>query len=137
MKKVTSSSAPQLGRLSEFHTDPEAHLKPAMTKTVLGLWLASCLALSLTSTGLTGCASTPEKRSTGEYIDDQSLIVRVKKALGENAEYKFSNVTVTSYRGTVQLGGFVEQNGQKQKAEEIAAKVDGVKKVENNILVKS
>ena len=82
--------------------------------------------------GTGGCASKPEQRSTGQYIDDQSIIVRVKKAFETNPEYKFSGVTVTSYQGVVQLGGTVSNPDQKQRAAQLAM-VNGVQRVENNI----
>lgn len=100
-----------------------------------------CLALSLSLpvgvlTGATGCAGDRYQRSTGEYIDDKTVTSRVKSALGDHPDYKFSDVNVTSYRGVVQLSGFVNTTDQKKRAESIAEKVHGVKSVENNISVK-
>jgi len=86
---------------------------------------------------LCGCAGTPTERSTGEYIDDKSLNHRVKSALNNNEEYKFSDLNVTSFKGTVQLSGFVNTSDQKRKAAEIAQSVDGVKAVENNVSIKN
>ena len=101
------------------------------------LCLACCLGLPLVaSVGLTGCAGDKYERSTGQYIDDKSINSRVRSALGDNAEYKFGDVHVTSFRGTVQLSGFVNTTDQKRKAGEIAEKVEGVKSVANNITVK-
>ena len=85
---------------------------------------------------MTGCAGDRYQRSTGEYIDDKAISRRVKSALNDNAEYKFSDVHVDSFKGTVQLSGFVTTGDQKRKAGDIAERVDGVKKVENNITIK-
>ena len=102
-----------------------------------------CVALALglplvgAVTALTGCAGNQNERSTGEYIDDQSLTVRVKKALGDAPEYKFDHVSVNVFRGTVQLSGFVDTSDQKSRAADIARGVQGVRNVENQISIKS
>lgn len=108
-----------------------------MKKTFSNLYLAVCLVLPVT-TGLllTGCSGSRYKRSTGEYIDDKALHGRVKSALVANTEYKFGDVNVTSFKGTVQLSGFVNSTDQKRLAADIAEKVVGVRRVENNITVK-
>ena len=101
------------------------------------LCLALCLMVpSAAAIGLTGCAGSRYERSTGEYIDDKGLNSRVNSALNNNPAYKFNDVQVTSFRGTVQLSGFVNTTDQKAKAGEITKKVQGVKGVENNITVK-
>ena len=108
-----------------------------MKKTFSHLYLALCLALPVgTALVLTGCTGTRYERSTGEYIDDKALNSRVKSALSENPEYKFGDVNVTSFKGTVQLSGFVNSTDQKKMAGGIAEKVANVKHVENNITVK-
>ena len=102
-----------------------------------GLCLLLCLGLSTAAvTALTGCAGNKNERSTGQYIDDKSLTVRVHDALHDNADYKFNNVDVNVYSGTVQLSGFVNTSDQKSKAADIAKGVQGVKDVVNNITVK-
>jgi osmotically-inducible protein OsmY len=88
-------------------------------------------------TGGTGCAGSRYERSTGEYIDDKAVASRVRSALGDNPEFKFDDVIVVAYRGTVQLSGFVNTSDQKQKAGEIAKTIQGVRNVENNITVKA
>jgi hyperosmotically inducible protein len=109
-----------------------------MKITATTLNLALCLGLLTTAaiTATSGCAGDKYNRSTGQYIDDKSLTMRVKHALGENPEYKFSDVSVNIFRGTVQLSGFVNTSDQKSKAEDIAKQVQGVDKVVNNITVK-
>jgi len=99
--------------------------------------LAICLALPLAAaTELVGCAGNRYERSTGEYIDDKALSMRVRSALGDNPEYKFDDIQITSFRGTVQLSGFVNTAEQKSRAGDIAKKVEGVRNVENNVTVK-
>ena len=109
----------------------------SMTKEKVATFgLALCLGLSVTATLLTGCKGDQYSRSTGEYIDDKALAYRVSGALHDNAEYKFSSVDVKSFRGTIQLSGFVNTQEQKTRAGEIAKQVQGVQNVENNVTVK-
>jgi osmotically-inducible protein OsmY len=108
-----------------------------MKRKLINLFLALSLGITaVTAVGLAGCAGDRYNRSTGEYIDDTALTSRVKSALGDNAAYKFDDVKVTSFRGTVQLSGFVNTAEQKQRASDVAKGVEGVKKVENNIILK-
>ena len=100
---------------------------------------ALCVAFALATTtvvGLTGCAGDRYHESTGEYVDDSSLTSRVKSALGDDS-YKYPGVKVTTFKGTVQLSGFVDDRAQKERAGTIAKGVQGVKEVDNNITVKS
>jgi osmotically-inducible protein OsmY len=60
----------------------------------------------------------------------------VRSALSDNPAYKFSEVNVSSFRGTVQLSGFVNTAEQKEQAKQIAQKVPGVKELVNNITLK-
>jgi osmotically-inducible protein OsmY len=110
------------------------NIKTSQVTKVLGL--ALCLgALPLVSL-VTGCAGDRYHQSTGEDIDDHATTMRVKSALGDNAEYKFDGVNVDTFKGTVQLSGWVNTHDQKDQAASIAKGVDGVKDVENNISVK-
>jgi hyperosmotically inducible periplasmic protein len=109
-----------------------------MKLTASTLNLALCLGLLTTAavTTTTGCAGNQYNRSTGEYIDDSSLKSRVSDTLHDNPDYKFDNVNVDVYRGTVQLSGFVDTDDQKSKAGDLTKGVQGVKKVVNNITLK-
>ncbi|HUC86145.1 MAG TPA: BON domain-containing protein [Candidatus Acidoferrales bacterium] len=101
------------------------------------LCLSLCLGLCAAGiTTFTGCAGDQYNRSTGQYIDDKSLAMRVHSALNDNPDYKFSDVNVDCFRGTVQLSGFVNTQDQKSKAVEIVKNVQGVKDVENKMAVK-
>ena len=86
---------------------------------------------------ITGCTTEQRGgRSTGEYIDDKTLNSRVRGALDASAEYKFPDVKVESFKGTVQLSGFVATAAQKARAGDIAKNVRGVANVDNKITVK-
>jgi hypothetical protein len=87
--------------------------------------------------GLAGCA-TPEDRygrSAGRYIDDKAVASEVKDALQEDPLYKFGQVHVAAYRGTVQLSGFALNDAHRQRAGEIASRIPGAVAVENNISI--
>lgn len=101
--------------------------------------LSLCLGLLTAAavTTVTGCASSQNSRSTGQYIDDKSLEHQVRDALDNNPEYKFDNVNVDVYRGTCQLSGFVNTSAQKNQAGDIAKNITGITTVDNNITVKS
>jgi osmotically-inducible protein OsmY len=86
--------------------------------------------------GLTGCAGDRYTQSTGERIDDKGDSARVRSALSEDTQYKYEDVKVQTFKGVVQLSGFVNSRDQKNRAGELAKKVAGVKEVENNITVK-
>jgi osmotically-inducible protein OsmY len=99
------------------------------------LMLAACLGTAVAVTGLTGCNTGG--RTTGTYIDDRKVASRVKGALNDAPVYKFPNVDVSSFNGTVQLNGFVATPDQKQQAAQIASRVEGVKQLVNNITVQA
>ncbi len=108
-----------------------------MKITATTLNLALCLGLLTTGVVATtsGCSSMKNGRTTGQYIDDSTLKMHVKSALGDNPQYKFDGVNVDVYRGTVQLNGFVATRDQKSQAEQIAKGVQGMSNVVNNITV--
>ena len=90
--------------------------------------------LGVASIAFTGCATGD--RSTGQYIDDRMTARRVKSDLGDNPIYKFEDVTVNTYRGVVQLNGWVTQPEQREVAEKIALSTPGVLDVVNNLTMK-
>ena len=86
---------------------------------------------------LTGCASTPSHESTGEYIDDSAITAKVKAACAKDPTVSAMDVHVETFKGLVQLSGFVDTREQSQRAEQIALGVEGVKGVKNALIVKS
>jgi hyperosmotically inducible protein len=86
--------------------------------------------------GLAGCAGTRTTQSTGERIDDHGASSRVKSALSADTQYKYDLVKIETFKGTVQLSGFVNSRDQKNRAAELTKNVEGVKEVVNNITVK-
>ena len=85
---------------------------------------------------LTACAPTSERRGTGEFVDDASLTARVKTALVKAEGIKDAvDINVNSYRGEVQLTGFVESQDMINRAVAAARGVDGVRAVRNDLRV--
>src|SRR4029078_6795345 len=74
---------------------------------------------------LTGCAGDRYTQSTGERIDDKADSGRVRKALSDDTQYKYGDVTVATFKGVVQLSGFVNSRDQKNRAGDLAKKVQG------------
>jgi osmotically-inducible protein OsmY len=82
------------------------------------------------------CASSPKQESTGEYVDDSVITTKVKSLLAADDFLKSFQIGVETYKGTVQLSGFVNAQNAVDKAVEITRSVKGVKSVKNNLIVK-
>lgn len=103
-------------------------MKRKMRLSLLATILGASLALG-------GCASTDTQRGTGETIDDAAVTAKVKAALVDNDIVEAGEVNVTTYRGVVQLSGFVDSNEEKTQATQAAKSVSGVKDVRNDLKV--
>ena len=82
------------------------------------------------------CASTSKQESTGEYVDDSVITTKVKSLLAADDFLKSFEISVETYKGTVQLSGFVDSQKAIDKAVEITRSVKGVKSVKNDLIVK-
>ena len=82
------------------------------------------------------CASTSKQESTGEYVDDSVITTKVKSLLAADDFLKSFRISVETYKGTVQLSGFVGSQKAVDKAGQIARSVKGVGSVRNNLIVK-
>lgn len=97
------------------------------------LLIAALLAFSAS---LGACATdTAPDRTAGQTMDDATITARVKTALANDPVVKAMDINVDTYRGVVQLNGFVDEEGQSDRAEEIARSFQ-VKDVKNNLEVK-
>ncbi len=97
------------------------------------------LAAAVATVGLLGAFAAQaddSKRSVGEYTDDKMLVGKVKSALISDETTDADEINVESYKGVVQLNGFVDNAKEKSQAEAVAKAVDGVKGVENNLMIK-
>jgi osmotically-inducible protein OsmY len=94
--------------------------------------LASILAVG----GLAGCAGSPTKDSTGQYVDDTTITTKVKSALLGDGAVKSFEIKVETFKGVVQLSGFVDTEDQRAAATKDAMAVNGVKDVKDNLTLK-
>ena len=85
---------------------------------------------------LVACASTSKQEGAGEYVDDSVITTKVKSLLAADDFLKSFEISVETYKGTVQLSGFVDSQKAIDKAGEIASGVKGVKSVKNNLNMK-
>jgi len=85
---------------------------------------------------MVACASTSKKESTGEYVDDTVITTRVKAAILNEPSLKVSEINVETFKGVVQLSGFVAQASDISTAVKVAHDVGGVKAVKNDLRVK-
>lgn len=81
-------------------------------------------------------ASTSKGESAGEYVDDSVITTKVKAAVFEDASLKATEINVETYKGIVQLTGFVKSRADIDKAVKIAHGIKGVKSVKNDMIVK-
>jgi len=95
-----------------------------------------CLVLLMMIATFTACASTPKQESTGEYVDDSVITTKVKSLLAKDDFLKSFQISVETFKGTVQLSGFVASQKAVDKAGEIARSVKGVTSVKNDLIVK-
>lgn len=85
---------------------------------------------------LAACAATPQRESTGEFIDDSVLTTKVKAVLLHDPAVSGLAVNVETFKGVVQLSGFVKSAAERDKAAELARAVPGVKQVKNDLLLR-
>jgi len=95
---------------------------------------AAFLAVALVSA--VGCASTSQKEGTGEYIDDSVITTKVKAAIFNEPTLKSAEINVETFKGVVQLSGFVNSQADINKAVSLARSVDGVVSVKNDMRLK-
>ena len=96
----------------------------------------SAVFLALTLVAAAGCASTPKQEGTGEYVDDSVITTKVKAAILEESTLKVAEINVETFKGVVQLSGFVSSPAAANKAVEVARGVGGVKSVKNDMRIK-
>jgi osmotically-inducible protein OsmY len=96
----------------------------------------TAFALTLMLAAVVGCAATPKQEGTGEYIDDTMLTTKVKAAVFSEPTLKSAEINVETFKGVVQLSGFVRSQADINKAVETARNVSGVKSVKNDMRVK-
>jgi hyperosmotically inducible protein len=92
--------------------------------------------MGITVLTIAGCASTSQQEGTGEYIDDSVITTKVKAAILNDQGLKVLDINVETFKGIVQLSGFVNIPAQATIAANLARSVSGVKSVKNDIRIK-
>jgi len=98
--------------------------------------LFSALFLALTLLTAAGCASTHKHEGTGEYVDDSVITTKVKAAILNEPTLSSAEINVETFKGVVQLSGFVNSKADINKAAALARGVGGVKSVKNDMQLK-
>ncbi len=94
------------------------------------------LLATIALTVMVGCASTAKKEGTGEYIEDSVITTKVKAAVLNEPTLKSSEINVETFKGVVQMSGFVNSKADIDKAVGLARQVKGVSSVKNDMHVK-
>ncbi|KFB67217.1 BON domain-containing protein [Candidatus Accumulibacter vicinus] len=95
---------------------------------------ATFLAVTLLTS--VACSSTPKQEGTGEYFDDSVITTKVKTAIFNEPMLKSTEINVETFKGVVQLSGFVSSQSAANKAVEVVRGVGGVKSVKNDMRIK-
>ncbi|MGQ4275749.1 BON domain-containing protein [Pseudidiomarina sp. E22-M8] len=98
------------------------------------LYVAFFLALSALL--LSACGSSPQRESTGEYFDDSVITTKVKAAIFNHPDLAVSEINVETFKGEVQLSGFVSSTNDMNTAVRLARGVTGVTSVKNSMRLK-
>ena len=101
-----------------------------INKSISAVFLAVALATTL------GCATTATKEGTGQYVDDSVITTKVKAAIFNEPTLKSAEINVETFKGIVQLSGFVSSQADIHKAIEVARTVHGVRSVKNDMRLK-
>lgn len=96
----------------------------------------SALVLAVTLVSAMGCASTTKQEGTGEYVDDSVITTKVKAAVFNDPILKVAEINVETFKGVVQLSGFVSSQAAAGKAVDLARGVHGVKSVRDDMRMK-
>lgn len=98
--------------------------------------ISAVLAALLLATTVAGCAGSRTQESTGQYVDDAAITTKVKTAIFNDPNLKANEIGVETYKGVVQLSGFVATQSEISRAVQVARSVNGVKSVKNDLHVK-
>jgi osmotically-inducible protein OsmY len=96
----------------------------------------SAFVLALAFASVLGCAATETRQSTGEYFDDTWITTKVKAALVQDPVVKATEVNVETYKGVVQLSGFVSSDAAMEQAVKVTKGIQGVTSVRNDMRIK-
>ena len=101
--------------------------KKIISRFIIGFFLFAFVA---------GCAGTHYKESTGEYVDDSVITTKVKAQIFNDPILKVLQITVETFKGEVQLSGFVNSAAASERAVKVARSVKGVQSIKNSLIIK-
>ena len=122
-----------------FQTPASPYLRPPSMEQIFMKALLKNIPVFLMTVVLiflVACSSEPKRESAGEYLDDTVITTRVKAAIIADDSLKASEINVETYKGVVQLTGFVSSYGDKSRAVKVAKDVKGVESVKDDMRVK-
>jgi osmotically-inducible protein OsmY len=96
----------------------------------------SAFLLAIAFTSISGCAATETRESTGEYVTDSWITTKVKAALVKDPVVKATEVNVETFKGTVQLSGFVSSNAARSQAVVVTRGIEGVTGIKDDMRIK-
>jgi hypothetical protein len=118
--------------INQFTTNPQKGVTAMKKRNIV----IHCLLILILIATFVACASTSKQESTGEYVDDSVITTKVKSLLAGDDFLKSFQIGVETYKGVVQLSGFVNSQKAVDKAVQIARSVKGVTSVKNDLIVK-
>jgi osmotically-inducible protein OsmY len=98
--------------------------------------LTTLLLVAATVTAMGGCAATRTQESTGQYMDDTAITAKVKSAIFQDPNLKSAEINVETFKGVVQLSGFVNSEADINRAVTVTRNIDGVRSVKNDMRMK-
>ena len=101
----------------------------------LGKYLSALFMAAMLVT-IVGCASTSKQDGTGEHVDDSIITAKVKAAILNEPTLKSVEINVETFKGAVQLSGFVSSQAAINKAVDVTRHISGVKSVKNDMRIK-
>jgi osmotically-inducible protein OsmY len=107
-----------------------------LEKTMISMKRISAVFLAVAFASALGCAGDSRTESTGEYVDDSWITTKVKAALVESPAVKATEVNVETFKGSVQLSGFVSSSAAMNEAVRVTNTIKGVTSVKNDMRVK-
>lgn len=85
---------------------------------------------------LAGCAGTVNQESAGEFLDNSMITAKVKSKLLDDPITSAFSIKVETFKGIVQLSGFVKSEQEKNRAEQVVRTVEGIKLIKNDLIIK-
>jgi hypothetical protein len=139
----SANSSDTVGVSWKFLMGRDSKRPPVAAMRPSGILTCGCSASAIGSfpglvrlMAMLGCASTRHHEETGEYVDDSVITTKVKAAIFNEPGLKVSEVGVATFKGKVQLSGFVSSRADIKDAVRVASAVDGVKSVTNGMQLK-